>query len=147
MSTWYDDTASGQCGNADCGQMSAWYVFSALGIYPVNPASGVFVIGSPIVTKAVLNLDRDKYHGHTFTVIPGNNSKENVYIQSATLNGKPLHRPWISREEIISGGTLRFEMGSQANPGWGSASEDRPPATLPAHFQYPPIPEPAPAGK
>ena len=60
--------AGNQCGNVDCGQMAAWYVFSALGFYPVNPDSGIYAIGSPVVEKAVLHLDRDKYHGKTFTI-------------------------------------------------------------------------------
>jgi hypothetical protein len=90
-------------------------------------------------------LDRKQYGGHTFTIIAKGNSADNIYIQSATLNGKPLTRPWISRKELISGGTLRFAMGPKPNPDWGSAAADRPPATIPADFQYPPTPEPAPA--
>ncbi len=144
MSTLYDDTPAGQCGNVDCGQMAAWYVFSALGLYPMNPDSGVFAIGSPVVSKAVIHLDRKHYHGRTFTVIAEHNSADNIYIQSATLNGKPLTRPWITRDEVISGGTLRFVMGPQPNTEWGSAPADRPPATMPADFQYPPLPAPAP---
>jgi predicted alpha-1,2-mannosidase len=147
MSTLYGDTPAGECGNVDCGQMAAWYVFSALGFYPVNPVSGVFVIGSPIVSKAVIHLDREKYHGRTFTVIADNNSAENIYIQSATLNGKPLTRPWIARNEMISGGTLRFVMGSKPNLQWASASADLPPVTMPANFQYPLIPAPAPTNQ
>ncbi len=96
MSTMYNDTPAGQCGNVDCGQMAAWYIFSALGFYPVNPDSGVYAIGSPVVSKAVVHLDRDKYHGRTFTVIAKNNSAENIYIQSAELNGKPLTKPWLT---------------------------------------------------
>ncbi|MGH7969904.1 MAG: GH92 family glycosyl hydrolase, partial [Limisphaerales bacterium] len=74
MSTLYDDTPTGQCGNVDCGQMAAWYVFSALGMYPVNPDSEVYALGSPMATKAVVHLDRAKYHGNTFTVIAEHNS-------------------------------------------------------------------------
>jgi len=143
MATLYNDTPTGQCGNADCGQMAAWYVFSALGFYPMNPDSGIYAIGSPVVSKGVLHLDRDKYHGHTFTVLAENNSAENIYIQSATLNGKSLTRPWLRHEEIIAGGTLKLVMGSKPNLDWGSAPEDRPPATMPADFHYGPVPEPA----
>jgi predicted alpha-1,2-mannosidase len=143
MSTLYNDTPAGQCGNTDCGQMAAWYVFSALGFYPLNPASGIYAIGSPVITKAVIHLDADQYHGSTFTVIAKDNSADNVYIQSATLNGKKLTRPWITRTEVISGGTLRLVMGPNPNLQWGSAAADRPPATMPAHFQYPPVPAPA----
>jgi predicted alpha-1,2-mannosidase len=141
MTTMYNDTPAGQCGNVDCGQMAAWYVFSALGFYPVNPASGVYAIGSPVVSKAVIHLDSNKYHGHTFTVIARHNSTENIYIQSATLNGQPLVKPWLTYGQITAGGTLKLEMGSKANPDWGSAPSNRPPATMPADFQYPPIPK------
>jgi hypothetical protein len=127
--------------------MAAWYVFSALGFYPLNPDSNVFVIGSPVVSKAVIHLDLDKYHGHIFTVIAENNSADNVYIQSATLNDKPLTRPWITRDELISGGTLTFVMGPSPNPQWGSAPADRPPATMPADFKYSPLPAPAPTNQ
>ena len=147
MSQLYNDTPPGEPGNVDCGQMAAWYVFSALGFYPVNPDSGVFVIGSPVVSQAVIHLGRDKYHGHTFTVIADHNSAENIYIQSATLNGRPLTRSWITRDEVISGGTLRFVMGPEPNPQWGSAPADRPPPTMPADFHYPPLPAPAPANE
>jgi predicted alpha-1,2-mannosidase len=143
MATLYNDTPAGQCGNDDCGQMSAWYIFSALGFYPMNPDSGVYAIGSPVVTKAVVHLDRATYQGHTFTVLAKNNGSENIYIQSATLNGQPLNRPWLRHEEIVSGGTLEFVMGPKPNTTWGSAPEDRPPATMPADFHYAPVPEPA----
>src|SRR5580704_16545529 len=112
MSTMYNDTPAGQCGNTDCGQMAAWYIFSALGLYPMNPATDVFAIGSPVVTKTSIHLDREKYHSKIFTVTAKDNSADNIYIQSATLNGKPLTRAWITRDELISGGTLEFVMGS-----------------------------------
>jgi predicted alpha-1,2-mannosidase len=144
MSTLYDDTPAGQCGNTDCGQMAGWYLFSALGIYPVNPSSDVFAIGSPVVSKAVVHLDRDRYKGRKFTVIADGNSAQNIYIQSATLNGQALTRPWITRDDLVSGATLHFVMGPQPNPQWGSAPADRPPPTMPAGFQYPAVPTPAP---
>lgn len=144
MAQLYGDTPASEPGNVDCGEMAAWYVFSALGFYPVNPTSGIFIIGSPVVTKAVIHLDNKKYHGRTFTVIADNNSPNNVYIQSVTLNGKPLMRSWITRDEITAGGTLHFVMGYQPNPQWGSTAADLPPATMPADFQYPPLPAPAP---
>ena len=143
MSLMYGDTPAGQCGNVDCGQMAAWYVFSALGFYPMNPDSGIYAIGSPVVSKAVIHLDHDKYHGHTFTVIAKNNSAENIYIQSATLNGQPLTRSWLTYQEITDGGTLRLVMGPKPNLDWGSAPVDRPPATMPAGFNYAPLPAPA----
>jgi predicted alpha-1,2-mannosidase len=143
MATLFDDTPTGQCGNVDCGQMSAWYVFSALGFYPVNPVSGVYIIGSPVVTKAVLHMDHQKYHGKTFTVVAADNSPKNVYIQSASLNGKPLARAWLKHEEITSGGTLKLVMGPKPNMEWGRGADVRPPATMPAGFKYPELPTPA----
>ena len=147
MATLYNDTPAGQCGNTDCGQMAAWYVFSALGFYPLNPDSGVLAIGSPVVSKAVIQLDQKQYGGRTFAVLAKNNSAENIYIQSASLNGKPLVRPWITRDELTAGGTLRFVMGPKPNPQWGSAPADRPPATMPVDFRYPPLPAPAPTNQ
>jgi predicted alpha-1,2-mannosidase len=142
MNTFYDDTPAGQCGNIDCGQMAAWYVFSALGFYPVNPASGIYLIGSPVVTKAVLNLDAKKYKGSKFTVIAENNSPKNIYIQSASLNGKPLNQAWLTHEQITSGGTLTLVMGPKPNLEWGSAPSVRPPVTMPADFRYAELPAP-----
>ena len=140
MSQLYGDTPASEPGNVDCGEMAAWYVFSALGFYPVNPSSGVYIIGSPVVRKAVIRLD----HGHTFTIIADDNGPHNIYIQSAALNGQSLTRSWITRDEITAGGTLHFVMGPQPNLQWGSSLADRPPATMPTGFQYPPLPAPAP---
>jgi predicted alpha-1,2-mannosidase len=140
MAELYNDTPAGQCGNVDCGQMSAWYVFSALGFYPVEPASGIYAIGSPVVTKAVLNLDAEKYAGRKFTVLAENNSAKNIYIQSATLNGKPLTRSWLTHDEITAGGTLAFVMGPMPNIQWGRAPSAHPPATMPAGFKYQDLP-------
>jgi hypothetical protein len=142
MDTFYNDTPAGQCGNVDCGQMAAWYVFSALGFYPVNPASGVYMIGSPVVTKAVLNLDAKQYKGSKFTVIAENNSSKNLYIQSASLNGKPLNQAWITHEQITSGGALTLVMGPKPNLEWGRTQSVRPPPTMPANFRYAELPAP-----
>jgi predicted alpha-1,2-mannosidase len=143
MATLFNDTPAGQCGNVDCGQMAAWYVFSALGFYPVTPASGVYVIGSPVVKKAVLSLDPKKYHGNKFTVLAANNSPKNIYIQSASLNGKPLAQSWLTHDQITAGGTLRLVMGPKPNREWGLAPAARPPATMPAGFRYPELPAPS----
>jgi len=140
MASFFNDTPNGHCGNVDCGQMAAWYVFSALGFYPVNPVSGIYAIGSPVVSKAIIHLDSKYFPGRKFTIIAKNNSAENIYIQSATLNGKPLNRAWITRAEVTAGGTLKLEMGSKPNPDWGSAAASRPPATMPANFEYQPLP-------
>ncbi len=143
MTTFYNDTPSGQCGNDDCGQMSAWYVFSALGFYPVNPADGVYALGSPLVNKAVIHLSRAHYGGHVFTLIAANNSAKNLYIQSATLNGGPLRGPWITQAEIAQGGVLRLQMGPRPDRAWGHAAADRPPPDMPASVRYAALPAPA----
>ena len=143
MSRLYDDTPAGQCGNDDCGQMSAWYVFSALGFYPVNPVGGVYVLGSPLVSRAVIHLDQDHYGGHTFTVIAANNSAKNMYIQSATLNGHPLTRSWITQSEIAAGGTLKLAMGPKPNTLWGKSLAARPPSGMPAGMKYAALPTPS----
>jgi predicted alpha-1,2-mannosidase len=130
MTTLYDNTIGGICGNDDCGQISAWYVLSAMGFYPVTPASGVYVLGSPVVDKATIRLDARYYKGRTFTVVAENNSPQNMYIQSATLNGKPLKRSWITHAELAAGGELLLKMGLQPNKTWGQHPEDRPPVVV-----------------
>jgi predicted alpha-1,2-mannosidase len=122
----YDNTPGGICGNDDCGQISAWYVFTALGFYPVDPAGGVYIIGSPFMDRVAIALDRKYYKGGTFTVIAKDNSPANKYIQSATLNGQPYTRSWITHEQIAAGGTLSLQMGPAPNRQWGAAKADRP---------------------
>jgi predicted alpha-1,2-mannosidase len=129
--TLYTDKPDGQCGNADCGEMCAWYILSAMGFFPVNPATGVYVIGSPVLDKATLHLDPVIYGGKTFTMTAQNNSPENIYVQSASLNGQPLTRSWITHKEITNGGELILVMGPQPNKNWGAAPADRPPGGLP----------------
>jgi len=122
--TLYTDSADGLCGNDDCGQMSAWYVFSAMGFYPVNPADGIFAIGSPMLNKISIDVG----HNKRFTVIANNVSKENRYIQSAELNGKPLNLTYITQKEIMNGGTMVFNMGDKPNKKWGASKGDAPPS-------------------
>lgn len=141
MAKEYGPGPDGECGNVDCGQMAAWYVFSALGFYPVNPASGVYAIGSPAVSKATIRLQS----GKSFTVSALNNSPTNVYIQSAQLNGKALNKPWITYKEVVNGGVLILRMGPKPNKTWGASKADVPPATLSSSF-YGPLPAPAAAG-
>jgi predicted alpha-1,2-mannosidase len=117
----YADTPVGILGNEDCGQMSAWYVFAALGFYPVNPVSKTYMIGSPLFPAAALNLPNRK----RFSVTAKNNSDTNVYIQSATLNGKRLDAPMITHDQILAGGELAFVMGPKPSK-WASAWRDRP---------------------
>ena len=102
----YTDTPDGLCGNDDCGQMSAWYVFSAIGFYPVNPLDGRYYFGSPQFEKVELKLPS----GKIFTVLANNVSNQNIYIKSKKLNGEILSRPYITYEELIKGGVLEFEM-------------------------------------
>ena len=97
------------------GSLSSWYVLSAMGIYPVTPGSPLYMIGSPLFEKLTLETEKNKI----FTVIANNNSPENMYIQRAQLNGQPFNRTWISHEEIVIGGILEFEMGSEPNKKWG----------------------------
>ncbi|WP_269236714.1 GH92 family glycosyl hydrolase [Flavobacterium flavigenum] len=116
LDTQYNTTPNGLSGNEDCGQMSAWYVFSSMGLYPMNPASGEYEIGSPIFEKSTINLDG----GKTFVIEAENVSEKNFYIQSATLNGVPFNKTAISHKEILQGGILHFIMGSEPNKNWGS---------------------------
>ena len=132
MAKLYSEKPDGLCGNADCGQMNAWYVFSALGFYPVNPVTGVYVIGSPAVDRATCSTSMPR--SITARRSPSwrsNNSAQNIYIQSATLNGQPLTRSWITHAEITAGGELDFVMGPEPNKSWGAAPADCPPAGFP----------------
>ena len=126
-SVLYTNTPGGICGNDDCGQISAWYVFTALGFYPVDPASGVYILGSPLFDQATLKLDSKFAKGRAFTVVAKNNSAQNPYIESATLNGQPLTRSWIKHDEIVAGGKLVLIMGPTPNREFGSLPADRPP--------------------
>ena len=105
MNTQYRDTPDGLSGNEDMGQMSAWYILSALGLYEVEPASGRYWFGSPILDRAELTVE-----GGTFTIATINNSEENIYVKSIKLNGKPYTLPYITHADIVKGGTLTFEM-------------------------------------
>ena len=123
----YNGTPAGIPGNDDCGQLSSWFVFAALGFYPVNAATGVYVIGSPLQNQAKMH---NPATGTIFTIVAENNSPENMFIQNAELNGKELTRSWLSHAEIVADGELRFRMGSKPNKEWASAPSDRPPSGL-----------------
>jgi len=129
----YGPGVKGLCGNEDVGQMSAWYILSAIGFHPVSPVDGVYIIGSPLFDEVSIKLDSHYYTGKTFTVKTRNNSAENVYVQSATLNGQPLNRAWLRHEEVVAGGTLELVMGPKPNESWGSASDELPPRNFPPH--------------
>jgi len=109
MDTMYGPTVEGLCGNDDAGQMSAWYVFSSLGFYPVTPGSIDYALGSPKVKEAKIHLD----NGKTLTIKANNQSKENVFVQNVSINGKPLENNLLSHYDIMNGGELVFEMSNQ----------------------------------
>jgi|GEM_PF-57013 len=119
---FYTAKNDGLCGNDDAGQMSAWYVMSALGIYPVNPANGVFVFGTPLVRKAVMEVGE----GRRFTIQAVNFGEKNIYIQKATLNGKAYTHSFIDYKDIKAGATLVLYMGDKPNKEFGAAPADRP---------------------
>ena len=114
MRDLYFNAPAGLCGNEDCGQMSAWYVFSAMGFYPVNPVSGEYEIGTPLFPEMKLNLD----NGKTFTVLAPNVSRENIYIQSVKINGQPYDKSYITHKQIMDGSTVEFVMGNQPGEIW-----------------------------
>ncbi|MGH6615379.1 GH92 family glycosyl hydrolase [Sphingomonas sp.] len=118
----YAATPDGYPGDEDNGQTSAWYVFSALGFYPVTPAVGEYAIGSPLFRSVRLAMP----NGKTLTIEAENNGPDNVYIQSVAFNGQPHARTWLSREALQQGGTLRFVMGPKPNTAWGSRKADAP---------------------
>ena len=114
LNTLYNNTSSGYAGNDDCGQMSAWYVFSAMGFYPVNPADGRYIIGSPLLDECTLKLAGNK----EFRIRTIRKSPEDIYIQSVTLNGKKHKDFFITHQDIMNGGTMVFKMGKKPS-GWG----------------------------
>ena len=114
MHELYQNSPAGLCGNEDCGQMSAWYVFSAMGFYPVDPVSGKYEIGTPLFPEMQMHLS----NGNTFTVLAPTVSKENIYIQAVKFDGKPYSKSYITHEQIMEGATLEFEMGNTPGPVW-----------------------------
>ena len=127
MDVWYGDGPLGIPGDDDGGETSSWYVLSAMGFYPVCPGSPVYEIGSPIFTRTDLRMG----NGKVFSIVAHGASAQNKYIQSATLNGQPLLKPWFRHADIANGGTLVLEMGDHPNTNWGSALDDAPPSMSP----------------
>ncbi|HEX3627509.1 MAG TPA: glycoside hydrolase domain-containing protein, partial [Verrucomicrobiae bacterium] len=119
-----DKSGNAYPGMDDQGSTSSWYVFSAMGFYTVDPSSPDYIIGSPIFDKVTLRLG----NGKTLVIEAKNNSEKNLYIQSATLNGKPWHKPWFAHTDIANGGNFIFEMGPQPNTNWGTAPDAAPPS-------------------
>ena len=124
LQTMYADQPDGLAGNEDCGQMSAWYVLGALGLYAVDPVSTNYVFGSPLLDRAELALGGNR----TLVIETIGNSTDTPYIQSVTWNGQPWTRSWISHVELAKGGTLAFTMGRTPNPTFGRDAKDRPPS-------------------
>ncbi len=122
MDEMYRPLPDGLCGNDDCGQMSAWYVFSALGFYPVTPGSNQYVLGSPAVERAQIDVGS----GRTFVVEAENQGPRNVYVREAWLNGVPQKRNYITHEDLLKGGELRFVMSDQPNRQRGTGRDAQP---------------------
>ena len=102
----YTDRPDGLCGNEDCGQMSAWYVFSALGFYPVNPCDTKYQLGTPLFKKVIIKLGQDR----RFVIKANRENDQYIYVKRVLLNGDPLDRTWITHDEIMNGGELEFEL-------------------------------------
>jgi predicted alpha-1,2-mannosidase len=118
----YHNAVNGLVGNEDVGQMSAWYVLAATGIHPVAPGDSRYEITSPVFNRVEIKLDPKYANGETFTIVANNNSEENIYIQSASLNGEVWNKCWIKHEQVVEGGILELEMGEQPNKAWGTSN-------------------------
>lgn len=124
MRVWFDDDPLGICGDEDGGAMSSWYVLSAMGFYPVCPGQPIYNIASPIFER----IEIHPKGGKPLTIVAEGASTRNKYIQSATLDGKSLDRPWFTHDSIVNGGTLTLDMGPRPNKTWGSRPQDAPPS-------------------
>jgi putative alpha-1,2-mannosidase len=120
----YDDQPDGLAGNEDCGQMSAWYVISALGFYAVDPVSGNYVFGTPLFDRAEVELS----NGKKLVVEAKRNSPDDAYIQSVTFNGKPHRKVWFNHADIANGATIVFTMSGKPNEQFGSEESAAPPS-------------------
>lgn len=120
--TLYKNSRDGLCGNDDCGQMSAWYIFGSLGFYPLCPGSNSYVIGTPSFESLKIELANK----NKFTVKAHNLTNDNFYIQSAKLNGENYTKTYITYADVINGGVLEFTMGAKPNKDWGTQQEDFP---------------------
>ncbi|MBN2245615.1 MAG: GH92 family glycosyl hydrolase [Candidatus Aminicenantes bacterium] len=133
METMYTSEPGGLCGNEDCGQMSAWYIFGALGFYPVCPGQGIYVLGTPLFETAVINLENNQ----KFILKAEGISSKNIYIQEARLNGEIITRSYLKHDEIIRGGELVFLMGAEPNLKRGRDIEDIPSSAIRDHLIQP----------
>jgi predicted alpha-1,2-mannosidase len=123
LDTMYRNTPDGIVGNDDCGQMSAWFVLSALGIYPVDPVAAIYVFGAPLFARAEVRVGTRKLRIEA----PGNRA-DTPYIAAVTWNGEPWTKSWIAHADLVRGGTLRFTMSATPNPAFGARPADRPPS-------------------
>ena len=119
LDTWFRNDLMGVPGDEDGGGMTSFVVWSSLGLYPVTPGKAEYAIGSPLFSDAKMHLS----NGKTFEIIAHGTSRDNKYIQSATLNGKPLDKPFLSHEALMAGGRLVLEMGSTPDSDWGKTVE------------------------
>jgi putative alpha-1,2-mannosidase len=122
MNKLYTPSPDGLCGDEDNGQTSAWYVFSAMGMYSVAPGTNQYVLGAPLFKKITLNLE----NGKTFVINAGNNSAENRYVQKAKLNGKTHTKTYLNHSDITNGGTFNLIMSSEPNKSKGVNESDFP---------------------
>lgn len=132
VTTLYSNTPEGISGNEDCGQMSAWYIFSSLGFYPVTPASNTYIIGRPFFKTAEIQINKS----NSFKIIANKLSDLNLYIGSVTLNGNPLNRSYLYHDEIMAGGVLEFEMTNQPTD-WASSKNECPETSISEHLIVP----------
>ncbi|MFV0468781.1 MAG: GH92 family glycosyl hydrolase, partial [Dysgonomonas sp.] len=121
----YNNSSAGYAGNDDCGEMSAWYVFSSMGFYPVNPVNGIYVIGTPLLESAEIRLPS----GKSFVIKAPKSHPDDIYIQSVLLNGKEYKNSYIKHSDIVNGGSMEFKMGNKPSR-WATKKENRPPDTL-----------------
>lgn len=122
MDKMYTPRPDGYCGDEDNGQTSAWYVFSALGFYPVCPGTDEYVIGAPLFKKATLHLE----NGNSLIIHATDNNKKNMYIQTMKLNGREYKKNYLRHADLLKGGTIDFQMIDQPNPDRGTQEEDYP---------------------
>jgi predicted alpha-1,2-mannosidase len=122
LQNFYQDKPDGIIGNEDCGQMSAWYIFTSMGLYPVFPASGQYVFGTPLFDKATFHLG----NGRSFSITAENNGPGNIYIQQILLNGKKYSKTYLTHQDLMKGGYLTMVMGSHPNAAFGQRAADRP---------------------
>jgi predicted alpha-1,2-mannosidase len=124
LTAMYAAQPDGMIGNDDCGQMSAWFILSALGFYPVDPVSAIYILGSPLFDRAEMRLG----NGRTLVVEALDNAPDRPYYGRVEWNGRPFTRSWIRHAELMKGGTLTFHMQAEPDPAFARAPEDRPPA-------------------